>query len=673
MSKYKQTIRVVSRNSKLALKQVCEVFALFPHIPYELVSIESFGDKHKEISLLNNKISDIFTRELDEVLLQNQADIAIHSAKDIPYPLPPNLYVVALFEAFDKTDALVSRNNILLAQLPKGARIGTSSATRKRELLQINSNLQIVSIRGTIEERLALVDEGEIDALVVATCAMKRLNLESRISEILPFETHPLQGNLAVVGKYGNESINQNFSKYDIRSRYGAVYLVGFGPGNPDLLTIKAEKLLQKCDIIFYDDLINKDFLNNYNAEKVYVGKRKGNHSKEQHEINMLLYSASISGKTVVRLKGGDPMLFAHGSEEIDFLQERLIHVEVVPGISTAFAAAAGVKISLTHRDLASSVSFISGHSLSDISIPQSGTAVYYMGASNIQNIAQQTIEKGSNPNTPVVLVHNVSLPDEKMFYTTLHELSVHDTKFPTPLIAIVGDVVGLKTNKAENIVKPNILVTGTEFHKFKNLGNITHQPLVELKPLDNFEHLQPVMSNLMNYKFIVFTSKYTVQYFFEIFNQFKLKTSVFEKCKIVSIGKVTTEALKKQGIHPHLQAVNESSDGIIALFQEFKIENNAVLIPRSNLALPILPEGLTKLGFNVTPLIVYNNTLPENIIPYDLSGFDAVAFASPSGVDNFLKIYKIIPMGIVVIVKGNVTFEHVLSKGIFEERIRLE
>ena len=363
-------IRVISRNSNLALRQVDEVFSRFPEIQYKIIPVKSFGDKNKQISLLTNSIPDFFTRELDKAILNDEADIAIHSAKDLPYPLPEGLEIIALLEAFDKTDSLVSNRNLKLNDLKDGSKVGTSSQTRKNELLSIRPDLQIVSIRGTIEERIEQVDNSSIDALIVATCALKRLGLENRIAEVLPFETHHLQGHLAIVAKTRNENAKQLFSEFDIRKSYGTVYLVGFGPGDPELLTIKAEKLIRNADVIFYDDLINKEFLNNYKAEKVYVGKRKDKHSIEQNEINKLLFEAALSGKQVVRLKGGDPMIFAHGGEEIEYLQERLINVEVIPGISTALAAASALKISLTHRDLSSAVSFISGHSEIDVIVP---------------------------------------------------------------------------------------------------------------------------------------------------------------------------------------------------------------------------------------------------------------------------------------------------------------
>lgn len=231
------------------------------------------------------------------------------------------------------------------------------------------------------------------------------------------------------------------------RSSFGKVWLVGFGPGDPELLTIKGYKLIKTADIIFYDDLLNKEFLLKFPSEKVYVGKRKGNHSIEQAEINELLYEAAVSGKTVVRLKGGDPMLFAHGGEEIEYLERRHIEVEVVPGITAALATAAFTHVPLTHRGIASSVSFITGHANREIHVPLSGTLVYYMGASNLRTIAEEVVRKGWPADTPVLLVYNVSGIDQEEYYTTLQKTIDQPGQYKTPLIIIIGEVVRLKSN----------------------------------------------------------------------------------------------------------------------------------------------------------------------------------------------------------------------------------
>jgi uroporphyrinogen III methyltransferase/synthase len=301
-------IKVAARESRLSQLQVKEAFSHYPNLEYELCLLSSFGDKHKSISLLDGEApADIFTRELDRALLDGNADVAVHSAKDLPYPLNPELEVVALFPAFDTTDSLVSRDHLRLCDLPSGSTIGTSSPLRKRGLETLRSDLSVVGIRGTIEERVRQVREGKIDAAIVATCALKRLGMEEEVSEVLPFATHPLQGFLAITARRGNEELHQLFADGNLLKRQGRVKLVGFGPGNPDLLTMAAVKALDEADVIFYDDLIGKDYLSRLSAEKIYVGKRSGSHHTEQDDINRMLLDAARCGKQVVRLKGGDP------------------------------------------------------------------------------------------------------------------------------------------------------------------------------------------------------------------------------------------------------------------------------------------------------------------------------------------------------------------------------
>lgn len=224
----------------------------------------------------------------------------------------------------------------------------------------------------------------------------------------------------------------------------GKVTLVGFGPGNPDLLTLGGDKALAQSDIIFHDDLLDIDYLKKYKAEKVYVGKRKGNHRVEQNDINRLLLDAAKAGKKVVRLKGGDPMIFAHGGEEVEYLERNLIPVEVIPGVSAGVAVSSLLKVPLTHRGISSSVAFISGHS-KNASLPDADTLVIYMGGSNIRTIARKAIAQGRDHEIPVMLVHNLSLPGQKEFFFTLGELALDEQNFPTPIIIIIGEVVSFR------------------------------------------------------------------------------------------------------------------------------------------------------------------------------------------------------------------------------------
>lgn len=591
-------IRVIARGSRLSRLQVEEVFKNFPELAYEINYLESYGDKNQQISLLNGEApADIFTRELDDAIRQGDADIAIHSAKDLPYPLPEDIEVIALFPAFDTTDSLVSRDHKKLAELPAGSIIGTSSPLRKKGLNELRPDLTIKGIRGCIEERVQQVKDGKYDAAIVATCALKRLGMEDEIAEVLPFPTHPLQGFLAVTAKKGSQDLKQAFASKSILDKQGSVSLVGFGPGDPDLLTIKAAKAIDAADIIFYDDLIDDSYLADKKAEKIYVGKRAGYHHKEQADINRLLLEAAREGKNVVRLKGGDPMIFAHGSEEIEYLESNLIKVNVIPGITTASALAASQKISLTHRDFSSSVALVSGHTPQPVT-PDAETLVYYMGAKQLQTIATQLIDKeGWAFNTPVLLTYNVSRPDEQTFETTLWNLRNGEMQnLPTPLIALIGYVAGLKHHQASDI-KPT-LYTGTLPAIEKRKADYTYTPLIEIsyhpsyftKILeDNYcehydgksftEYCEWDESQALYY---IFTSQYGVQ---ATLDYYDLILKEQEEHVFISIGDTTTEALHKAGVKDVIQVEQDNRYGVIEWFKKRKKD---LMLQDHNTSIPL-------------------------------------------------------------------------------------
>lgn len=699
-------IRVIARGSRLSRLQVEEVFKNFPELAYEIKYLESYGDKNQQISLLNGEApADIFTRELDDAIRQRDADIAIHSAKDLPYPLPEDIEVIALFPAFDTTDSLVSRDHKKLAELPAGSIIGTSSPLRKKGLNELCPDLTIKGIRGCIEERVQQVKDGKYDAAIVATCALKRLGMEDEIAEVLPFPTHPLQGFLAITALKGS-ALKQAFASKSILDKQGTVSLVGFGPGDPDLLTIKAAKAIDAADIIFYDDLIDDSYLADKKAEKIYVGKRAGYHHKEQADINRLLLEAAREGKNVVRLKGGDPMIFAHGSEEIEYLESNLIQVNVIPGITTASALAASQKISLTHRDFSSSVALVSGHTPQPVT-PDAETLVYYMGAKQLQAIATQLIDKeGWAFNTPVLLTYNVSRPDEQTFETTLWNLRNGEMQnLPTPLIALIGNVAGLKHHQASDI-KPT-LYTGTLPAIEKRKADYTYTPLIEIsyhpsyftKILeDNYcehydgksftEYCEWDESQALYY---IFTSQYgvhaTLDYYDLIFKE-------QEEHVFISIGDTTTEALHKAGVKNVIQVEQDNRYGVIEWFKKekerldaarpqyehsfelfekmdldnydqeladfvYRYENRLVFYPHSSLSPEDIPLALQELGFNVLSAVVYNNELPKNPRRVNLNHFKRIVFTSPSTIDNFIKLYGKLPENTEFITRGPITQAH--------------
>ena len=719
-------IKVIARGSRLSRLQVEEVFKNFPELAYEIKYLESYGDKNQQISLLNGEApADIFTRELDDAIRQGDADIAIHSAKDLPYPLPDDIEVIALFPAFDTTDSLVSRGHKKLAELPAGSIIGTSSPLRKKGLNELRPDLTIKGIRGCIEERVQQVKDGKYDAAIVATCALKRLGMEDEIAEVLPFPTHPLQGFLAITalkesadirntggtkvpadlqsdGKQAisSQALKQAFASKSILDKQGTVSLVGFGPGDPDLLTIKAAKAIDAADIIFYDDLIDDSYLADKKAEKIYVGKRAGYHHKEQADINRLLLEAAREGKNVVRLKGGDPMIFAHGSEEIEYLESNLIKVNVIPGITTASALAASQKISLTHRDFSSSVALVSGHTPQPVT-PDAETLVYYMGAKQLQTIATQLIDKeGWAFNTPVLLTYNVSRPDEQTFETTLWNLRNGEMQnLPTPLITLIGNVAGLKHHQASDI-KPT-LYTGTLPAIEKRKADYTYTPLIEINyEIDYEDGLEDIekcpvskewydgvwadgLEDYSDISYLLFTSQYAVKGFMRVVEYTNYQQYTNEDLKVISIGKTTTEALHKAGFKDVIQVDEDNRYGVIEWFKKerpkfleqhpIEIEHGeeyeeipAVLYPCSSLSPDDIPEALFALRYNVTKWTVYNNELPKNPRRVNLNHFKRIVFTSPSTIDNFIKLYGKLPENTEFITRGPITqahLEEVLNK----------
>ena len=625
------SILVIARQSRLSQLQVQEAMARFPEVDYRLETLSSYGDRNQQISLLNGEApADMFTRELDEAIVDGRADIAIHSAKDLPYPLDERLEVVALFAPFDQSDSLVSRNHLTLSQLPKGSSVGTSSQMRRRELLALRPDLRIVGIRGCIEERVSQVREGKIDAAIVATCALKRLGMDSDISEVLPFETHPLQGYLAITARKGREDLKALFERDDVLHRQGQVTLVGFGPGDPELLTVKAVKALEKADIIFYDDLIDKGYLDTLKAEKVYVGKRSGKHHAEQHDINRLLLKAARDGKRVVRLKGGDPMIFGHAGEEIEYLQSCLVSVSVIPGVTTASALAASTKVSLTRRSISSSVAFANGHSTKPIT-PNTETIVYYMAGNRLCQIREALLAEGWAAKTPVLAVHNVSLNDEKVYKTSVGQLGTES--YPTPVILLVGDVANDQQHR-------RTLYTGLVCPRPEYI----HTPMIEIEPV---AYVTPPAGS---YDYLLFTSRYAVKHW----------TGGFHG-KVVSIGSSTTQALKDAGALKVEQATQDDSYGVIDFFSSQP--RGRVLIPRSNLALDIIPDGLRALDFEVTTLTIYRNVYPHHIRRVNLANIQRVVFTSPSTIDNFMKTYGELPVHIEYETRGIVTAEHLKSR----------
>ncbi|MBA3052307.1 uroporphyrinogen-III C-methyltransferase [bacterium] len=634
-------LRIATRSSKLARIQVEEVMSALPGLEYSVIPVQSYGDKHKEISLMSDIPDDFFTRELDCLLLSGKADIAVHSAKDLSYKLKEGLEIIALTAAFDKTDSLVSKNGITLKKLPIGAKIGTSSSERERQILSIRPDLKIIPLRGTVEERVGFIEKGIIDALVVATCALKRMNLDYMITEILSFETHPLQGNLAVSAKSRRPDLKVAFGRIDERHRFGKVYLAGAGPGQAELITLKADNILNHSNSIYYDDLIDKKLLSRYPfAEKIYVGKRKGKRAFPQNEINAMVYEAAQKGKIVTRLKGGDPFIFGRGGEEMRYLQERHIDVEIIPGISAVQAAAASSGIPLTMRGLCSRLTLLSGHSAKSSEKAEEETLVYYMGASKLNDISDTLIKMGRPPETPATLIYKAGYADEQIIATNL--ISLKHTKQKSPLIAIIGKTAGLLKRRDK------VLFTGLDPFNAIVPGKIFHYPLIEILPLD-------FSVDVSKYDGFVFTSKQAVKIFLS-------RYPVPAGKKIISIGSYTSKEIIRFGYRTDYESPSADSDILSEFIKRLKFKK--LLYPCSNLSDNKI-HGISQVETKIIYRTKYK--FQPKIV---LKQFAAVVFSSASTVEAFLKIYKKIPRHLVIYVYGKHTAEKLYKRG-YEKNVQ--
>lgn len=528
------TLIVITRNGALELKQVSKVLDYFPDLKYKLISLPSIEHKPSVHLLTGNSSFNILPAEADRAILAGDSDLVVQSAEDLPYPLPVGLEIVALLDTLDQSDSTKIGDNSEIYPLRQDAKPDTVLPIRRKEQLAI----------------VALANRPELKAL---------------------------------------------FAANDIRNQFGKITLVGFGPGNPDLLTLGGDKALAQSDIIFHDDLLDKDYLKKYAAEKVYVGKRKGSHCFEQGEINRLILDAAVAGKQVVRLKGGDPMIFAHGGEEVEYLERNLMEVEVIPGVSSGIGVASLLKVPLTHRGISSSMAFISGHSV-NVHLPDADTLVIYMGGSNIRAIARKAIEQGRNPEIPVMMVYNLSLPDQQEYFFTLKELTLTEQKFPTPIVIVIGEVVSFRNKSTAELLKKNISVTVSDIFHFNDLGK-------ELERLKSFDWL-------------IFNNRQTVRFFFDDIEKHGRDSRLLAGIKIAAIGNNTAIALKEHGIVADLIPETESSEGLLSRIKELGFAPSLALIPHSVQTFSVLQQNLIKLGWEVYQLILNQNVSIKNLNP---------------------------------------------------------
>jgi uroporphyrinogen III methyltransferase/synthase len=436
------------------------------------------------------------------------------------------------------------------------------------------------------------------------------------------------------------------------------VYLIGGGPGDPGLFTLRGREALSRADVVVYDALIN-DALLSYckeGVEKIFVGKRRGWHELSQPEISQLLVERAKAGKIVARLKGGDPFLFGRGGEEALALVEANLSFEVIPGVTSALSVPAYAGIPVTHREMCRVLTICTGHSAVHGAPPldfsllarTQGTLVFLMSHKFMQRNVEQLLAHGMKPETPAAVIEWGTLPRQRVVTATLSTIvsEVEAAKLGAPAILVVGDVVNLREKISWYVPPPlagkKVLVTRAREQSEEireKLLSLGAAPV--LLPMVSFEKLTidtAVFSSLSSFQWIVFTSANAVRFFFEELRASKRDSRALASSQIICVGKKTAEALSSFGIDADVYPQEERSEAILPLLSG-QIAGQHFLLPRpKEVAFPLASE-LTKRGGICEELILYQNVAPQ-ASELNAEEIDIVTFASPSAVENLCKTY---------------------------------
>lgn len=416
----------------------------------------------------------------------------------------------------------------------------------------------------------------------------------------------------------------------------GKVYLVGAGPGDPGLLTLRGRELLQQAQVVFYDYLANPSLLGHASdeAELVCLGRHGQGRVLAQDEINRQVIAAAQSGKQVVRLKGGDPSIFARAGEEIADLEAAGIAYEVVPGVTAALAASSYSGVPLTHRDHASCVAFITGQ-LSRSKVGRNkqgsaldlanlakfpGTLVFYMGVTTAPSWASELVEHGKSPDTPVAIVRRCTTPEQQTIETTLGDVPevLAPRKIRPPAIIIVGEAVSARTANEWFVSRPlfgqTVLVTRPErqatplLQKLQSLGATTLlQPAIEIKPVDDWSAIDTAIENLPSYDWLVFSSANGVQYFLDRILELGHDLRALSTCQLAAIGPATAEKLAEYHLRADLQPTKYRAEALAEQLAPQAAGKRCLLL-RASRGREVLAETLTAAGAAVEQVVVYES-----------------------------------------------------------------
>ena len=438
------------------------------------------------------------------------------------------------------------------------------------------------------------------------------------------------------------------------------VYIIGTGPGDEELLTLKAVRVLKECTAVLYDRLVSNNVLNylNENCEIYYCGKEPGAHSKTQDEINELIVNLAKKGHIVGRIKGGDPYVFGRGGEEVLALTDEKISFEVIPGVTSPVAVLNYAGIPITHRGLAQSFHVITGKSAQDLNVNfkalamEKGTLVFMMGLSNLDNIVKELETNGKDLSTPCAVVMRGTSAKQKKVIGTLENISqkVKEVQLKSPCIIVVGEVVNLNESLSWYENKPlfgkNICITRSK-KQSENLKNKLVQLGAEVTSFNSIEikssthNLEKYINKLEDYDHMVFTSVNSVETFFDYLIEKDYDVRRL-KAKISAIGHATEKALNKRGIICFAKAKEFIGEGLVSILKPHLKENEKLLLPCSAKSREYIYDELSNTGIHVDRVHIYDTVCGNVVNKKSFDEVDIVFFTSPSTVKNMVEMLGI-------------------------------
>jgi len=475
----------------------------------------------------------------------------------------------------------------------------------------------------------------------------------------------------------------------------GFVYIVGAGPGDPGLITVKGLEAVKKADVIIYDHLVSEELLRHAKAtiRFIYAGKQGGDHTLSQDEINRRLVEEARKGHIVTRLKGGDPFIFGRGGEEAEVLAREGITYTVIPGVSSAVSVPAYAGIPLTHRGMTSTLAFVTGHEdptkdKSDIdwkALAGIGTLVFLMGVKNLSRIVDQLTNNGKSPETPVALIRWGTTADQQTVTGTLQDIVriAQEKNFSPPSIFVVGNVVALRPVlnwfESRPLFGKGVVITRPEAQaqSFAELlheqgARAIHFPTIRVVPPESWEPMDEAIDQLHEYQWLIFTSANGVRFFMQRLRERDRDIRDLKGINLCTIGPATARALEELGLRVDVVPESFISEGVVKAFAGRDIKNSRILLPRAEEARDVIPEGLAGFGARVDVVTAYRTvgsgrSSNELIGLIDDGKVDVVTFTSPSTVNHFMEIMgpKKLPHRIRIAAIGPVTATAVRKAGL--------